>query len=201
MKKRQISTRGEKHREIMQWNQGHWSQWWVGEHKVFPRSWHLKNKKESSRERRGSRASLQRESSSYKGFTMAESFKKSVKRSAIGGMGMSGHPEWWQMGRGHWQRAFFITPKVGFYFETYGESLKDLNLTGSNLKFYEVYLSNLVENGSEGAPMKTKNTQNIFQTCSIPNHLSGRGPVLAAALSFAVLLGRLLPPRVLTALE
>ena len=33
-------------------------------------------------------------SSSYKGFMVAGSFKKSVKRSVIGGEGMSGHPEW-----------------------------------------------------------------------------------------------------------
>lgn len=109
---------------------GHCSQWCVGEHKVSPRRWSLKHKKESSRERRGRRASLQRESRSYKGFTMAESSKTSVTRSAIGGVGMSGHPEWWQMGRCHWQRAFHITLKVGFYPDTYGEPLKDLNLKG-----------------------------------------------------------------------
>lgn len=57
--------------------------------------------------------------------------------------------------------------KVEFYSETYGEPSKDFKLRGeANLKLYQVYMSDIVENGLEGAQIAAENTQNIFQTCS-----------------------------------
>lgn len=41
-----------------------------------------------------------RENSRYRGSHVANSFKKSVKRSMIRAEGPSGHPEWCEKGRG-----------------------------------------------------------------------------------------------------
>lgn len=76
--------------------------------------------------------------------------------------------------------------KVEFYSETYGEPSKDFKLRREgNLKRYQVYVSDIVENGWKGAQIAAQNTQNIFQTRSSQTQLFSREPTLLSPWLFS----------------